>query len=129
MSGSIALARKRRTHKQGGNESDIPELISAILRSKGWWERRIKGDLLIARVSGSLPKDKRNAAAQQPAGDEQGKNGKPKMLASKYGASTTWMGKLRYRLDAGRHGGCPVLALGITRRLITDWNDDEAQRA
>ena len=32
----------------------------------------------------------------------------------KYGASTTWMGKLLYRLDAGRNGGCPVLAIGIT---------------
>lgn len=32
----------------------------------------------------------------------------------KYGASTTWMGKLLYRLNAGRNGGCPVLAIGIT---------------
>ena len=32
---------------------------------------------------------------------------------AKFGASTTWMGKLKYRLDAGRGGGCPVLALGI----------------
>lgn len=51
------------------------------------------------------------------------KNGKPKLLKSKYGASTTWMGKLIYRLDAGRQGGCPVLAIGITRKAITDWKD------
>ncbi len=38
----------------------------------------------------------------------------------KYGASTTWMGKLLYRLDAGRNGGCPVLAFGITPNCITD---------
>lgn len=38
----------------------------------------------------------------------------------KYGASTTWMGKLLYRLDAGRNGGCPVLAIGITPHCITD---------
>lgn len=38
-----------------------------------------------------------------------------------YGASTTWMGKLLYRLKAGRNGGCPVLVLGITSRLIEDW--------
>jgi hypothetical protein len=37
----------------------------------------------------------------------------------KYGASTTWMGKLLYRLDAGRNGGCPVLAIGITPRAIS----------
>lgn len=39
----------------------------------------------------------------------------------KYGASTTWMGKLLYRLDAGRNGGCPVLAIGITPRCVSDW--------
>ncbi len=38
----------------------------------------------------------------------------------KYGASTTWMGKLLYRLDAGRNGGCPVLAVGITPRCVVD---------
>jgi len=40
----------------------------------------------------------------------------------KYGASTTWMGKLAYRINANRSGGCPVLALGITPKLIKDWN-------
>lgn len=38
----------------------------------------------------------------------------------KFGASTTWMGKLLYRLDAGRNGGCPVLAIGITPRCVSD---------
>lgn len=47
--------------------------------------------------------------------------GEPKTVRSKYGASTTWMGKLLYRLNAGRHGGCPILALGITPGLIEDW--------
>ncbi|WP_105386074.1 BglII/BstYI family type II restriction endonuclease [Neorhizobium alkalisoli] len=42
-------------------------------------------------------------------------------IAAKYGASTTWMGKLIYRLDAGRNGGCPVLAIGIKPDSITDW--------
>lgn len=37
----------------------------------------------------------------------------------KFGASTTWMGKLLYRLDAGRNGGCPVLAIGITPACVT----------
>ncbi|SMX38385.1 BglII/BstYI family type II restriction endonuclease [Maliponia aquimaris] len=39
----------------------------------------------------------------------------------KFGASTTWMGKLLYRLDAGRNGGCPVLAIGITPGCVSDW--------
>jgi len=52
------------------------------------------------------------------------KAGKPvgKTVRAKYGASTTWMDKLLYRLNAGRHGGCPVLVFGITPKLITDWN-------
>lgn len=41
-------------------------------------------------------------------------------VKDKYGASTTWMGKLLYRLNAGRHGGCPVLVFGITEKLIED---------
>lgn len=40
---------------------------------------------------------------------------------SKFGASTTWMGKLLYRLNAGRGGGCPILALGIRPKLIDDF--------
>lgn len=35
-------------------------------------------------------------------------------VKAKYGASTTWMGKLLPRLDSRRHGGCPILAIGIT---------------
>ena len=37
---------------------------------------------------------------------------------AKYGASTTHMGKLKPRLESGRAGGCPILALGITRSII-----------
>lgn len=37
----------------------------------------------------------------------------------KFGASTTWMGKLLYRLDAGRNGGCPVLAIGIKPECVS----------
>jgi hypothetical protein len=50
------------------------------------------------------------------AGEEIGKT-----VKAKYGASTTWMGKLLYRLNAGRHGGCPVLVFGITPKLIEGW--------
>lgn len=46
-------------------------------------------------------------------------------VKSKYGASTTWMGKLLPRLDAGRGGGCPILVFGITSRVISDWRPAE----
>lgn len=48
------------------------------------------------------------------------RSGEPRMTMDKYGASTTWMGKLLYRLNAGRNGGCPVLAVGITPKCIKD---------
>jgi len=41
-------------------------------------------------------------------------------IMPKYGASTTHMGKLLPRLEAGRNGGCPILVFGITTKLITD---------
>lgn len=41
---------------------------------------------------------------------------------AKYGASTTWIGKLLPRLDSRRHGGCPILVFGITSLAVsTDW--------
>jgi hypothetical protein len=39
-------------------------------------------------------------------------------IQHKYGASTTHMGKLIPRLNAGRNGGCPVLVFGITSKLM-----------
>lgn len=43
---------------------------------------------------------------------------------NKYGASTTWMGKLTYRLDSRRSGGCPMLAIGITPQCIKGYQPD-----
>ena len=39
-------------------------------------------------------------------------------IMAKYGASTTWMGKLLPRLESRRNGGCPVLAVGIKKECI-----------
>ena len=39
-------------------------------------------------------------------------------IMAKYGASTTWMGKLLYRLQSRRNGGCPILAVGIKKACI-----------
>lgn len=50
-------------------------------------------------------------------------DGSPVLLMPKYGASTTWWGKLIYRLNAGRNGGCPVLALGIKPTCISDLDE------
>lgn len=47
------------------------------------------------------------------------RSGKP--LMAKYGASTTWMGKLEYRLKSRRNGGCPILAVGIRQPCIEGY--------
>ena len=39
-------------------------------------------------------------------------------IMAKYGASTTWIGKLLYRLDSRRNGGCPILAIGIKKGCV-----------
>lgn len=48
--------------------------------------------------------------------DENGQN-----LLRKYGASTTWMGKLEYRLKSRRNGGCPILAVGIKKPCVEGY--------
>lgn len=181
----------------GGNESQIPKLLSAHLRPLGWEETIIQGDLLVSLTSrelaghtrGGKPKfNKRvrelkrekyldghkvdyvkgrvafdlewnskdqtfdrdlyamSAFAQCGVIDvgvvvtrseslnalfralgqslkKDGKpefksNGQPRMTFEKYGASTTWMGKLLYRLNAGRNGACPILVIGITPKCV-----------
>lgn len=46
--------------------------------------------------------------------------GKSRRFLSKYGASTTYIGKLLPRIEAGRNGGCPILVFGITRKAIKE---------
>ena len=46
-------------------------------------------------------------------------DGRP--IMRKYGASTTWMGKLLPRLNSRRNGSCPILAVGIKKACISDW--------
>jgi len=182
----------------GGNESEIPKLLSAYLRPLGWNETIIQGDLLVTltskvQVEGKNGKLKFEKAVRElrrekyldghkvdyvkrrvafdlewnskdqtfdrdlyamsafaqcgvvdvgvvvtrgisltPFIKELGqslkkngepdfdKNGMPRQVAAKYGASTTWMGKLLYRLNAGRNGACPILAIGITPECVTD---------
>ena len=43
-------------------------------------------------------------------------------LIRKYGASTTWIGKLIYRLDSRRNGGCPILAIGIRKECVEGYD-------
>lgn len=185
--------------RAGGNESEIPKLLSSELRPLGWYETIVQGDLLVrllwkepkgtkkgravfekkqrelvrekfldghkidyvkGRVAFDLEWNSKDQTfdrdlyafnafsvcgvidagilvtrsaelnsvfrALGPALDRDGnpekkRNGMPRMVHEKYGASTTWMGKLLYRLNAGRNGGCPVLAIGIRPACISDW--------
>jgi hypothetical protein len=185
--------------KPGGNESEIPKLLSKSLRPAGWHETIIRGDLLVKLtwreqtgidkkgkpikaehhreierrnyldghkidyVKGKVAFDLEwnskdqtfdrdlyafNAFFQSgvinvgvlvtrgeslnpvlkalgPALKKDGTPDPKKTTIQKYGASTTWWGKLIYRLNAGRNGGCPVLAVGITPKCISDWPPTE----
>ncbi len=51
--------------------------------------------------------------------DQIDESGQP--LMRKYGASTTWIGKLLYRLDSRRNGGCPILAMGIRKGCVEGY--------
>lgn len=46
---------------------------------------------------------------------------KKENIIAKYGASTTWMGKLLSRLDSRRNGGCPILAVGIRKGCVEEY--------
>jgi len=189
----------------GGNESDIPKLLSNRLRPLGWYETVIQGDLLVKMlwreqvrttkygkaiferkqreitrakfldghkidyVKGKVAFDlewnskdqtfdrdlyafsafaqcgvidaavlvtrskaldevfrKLGPSLRKDGTVEKKPSGLERQTMEKYGASTTWMGKLLYRLNAGRNGGCPVLAVGITPRCISDWSEEDA---
>lgn len=46
-------------------------------------------------------------------------------INSKYGASTTHINKLLYRLDSRRNGGCPILAIGIKKTVIEGYDKEQ----
>ena len=43
------------------------------------------------------------------------------ILIKKYGASTTWIGKLLSRLNSRRNGGCPILAVAIGKECVKGY--------
>jgi Restriction endonuclease BglII len=203
---------KKMIRTAGGNESDIPKLLSATLRPLGWHETVIQGDLLVKltwreqmgrvktgkrkgkpilgdksreirrekyldghkidyvkeRVAFDLEWNSKDQtfdrdlyafsaffqcgvidagilvtrskslnpvfralgdALKKDGSIDYRKPGEARQTFQKYGASTTWMGKLLYRLNAGRNGGCPVLVIGITPNCIEDWTTDDAALA
>ncbi|MHB8201695.1 MAG: BglII/BstYI family type II restriction endonuclease [Acidithiobacillus sp.] len=159
----------------GGNESNIPKIVSQLMRPSGWFEARIHGDLLVTVTTHGEHVDTReitiesfmdghkvdyvknevafdlewnskdqtfdrdlyafrafydagviSAAVLLTRSESLNAVFKSLGIMKKYGASTTWMGKLLYRLRAGRNGGCPVLVFGITPNVIEDWPHEES---
>jgi len=196
---------KKMIRTAGGNESEIPKLLSTTLRPLGWHETIVQGDLLVKlswheqtdikkgkavfekrskeirreryldghkidyvkdRVAFDLEWNSKDqtfdrdlyafsaffqcgvidvavlvtrSKSLNPVFRQLGQAlksdgvtldfkspGKPRLTREKFGASTTWMGKLLYRLNAGRNGGCPVLVIGITPQCIEDWTPEDA---
>lgn len=82
--------------------------------------------VLITRSEKLNPVFERIPSRDKEGNIERMPDGKPRSCKRKYGASTTWMGKLIYRLEARRHGGCPVLVFGIRPEVITDLDRRES---
>ncbi len=162
--------------ERGGNESNVPKKISALLRPLGWEETEISGDLVVRLLEGKTRKKpsrefqlnnfisghKIDYVKGEVAVDLEW-NSKDQTfdrdlyafrtffecgviscgvlitrseklnvvfdslgpeIKKKYGASTTWMGKLLPRIHARRHGGCPLLVVGITPETVSDWKGE-----
>lgn len=159
--------------EKGGNESNVPKKLNALLRPLGWKEIEISGDLVVRLLEGKTRKTayreftlsdfisghKIDYVKSDVAVDlewnskdqtfdrdlyafrtffecgviscgviitrSEQLNGVFESLGSdvkkKYGASTTWMGKLLPRIHARRHGGCPLFVVGITPKTIAGW--------
>jgi hypothetical protein len=199
---------KKMIRTAGGNESDIPKILSTTLRPLGWYETIVQGDLVVKmswheetgtkkgkpifqkrtkevrreryldghkidyvkdRVAFDLEWNSKDqtfdrdlyafsaffqcglidvgvlvtrSESLNPVFRQLGQAlkrdgitpdfkgpGRPRLTHEKFGASTTWMGKLLYRMNAGRNGGCPVLVIGITPKCIEDWAPGEADAA
>ena len=56
--------------------------------------------------------------------DYDSRSGAYRPILRKYGASTTWMGKLIPRLESRRNGGCPILAIGMKKKCVVDWDEE-----
>lgn len=161
---------------KGGNESQIPKKLNALLRPKMWREVEVSGDLVVRLFEGKKRKEafkeftleefisghKIDYVKGEVAVDLEW-NSKDQTfdrdlyafrtfyecgvitcgvlitrseklnvvfdslgsdIKSKYGASTTWMGKLLPRIHARRHGGCPLMVVGITPKNISDWKGE-----
>ena len=137
--------------RAGGNESPIPKKFDEVLFPCGWREIRISGDLIVKKyprqsaqrrgrfadkpfeietIKGYIDGHNIDFLKNKVAFDvgvivtrseELNEIFKEIGIIAKYGASTTWMGKLLYRLDSRRNGGCPVLAVGIKKGCVKDY--------
>ena len=127
----------------GGNETKIPKKFDDVLYPCGWREIRISGDLHIkfyprqadllamrtyydcdivsAGIIVTRSQELNDVFKTVYDFDKNSHSWKP--IMRKYGASTTWMGKLLYRLESRRNGGCPVLAIGIKKNCVSDWEE------
>jgi hypothetical protein len=139
---------------KGGNESNIPKMVSEILRPLGWVESQLNAKMVVDQDEIRRDTHKIDYIKKRVAFDLEW-NSKDQTfdrdlfafrtfhefkrisvgvlltrsdslrsvfsqldIKTKYGASTTTMKKLLPRLDAGRHGGCPILVFGITPKCV-----------
>ena len=114
--------------EKGGNESHIPKKLNELLRPLGWKEIEISGELIVRLFEGKKRKEiyREFSLTEFISGSESMNQIFSSMgseIKKKYGASTTWMGKLLPRIHARRHGGCPLLVVGLTPDTVSGRKD------
>jgi CRISPR-associated protein Csd2 len=85
--------------------------------------QRISVGVLVTRSEELIPLFPFIPRRNKTTGEIELENGQPVPVVSKYGATTTWIGKLIPRLNSGRHGACPVLVFAIRPGVILDPPD------
>ncbi|MGZ8218878.1 BglII/BstYI family type II restriction endonuclease [Methylomagnum sp.] len=132
--------------KPGGNNSPVSKRIYSLFRPKGWRETRFdsthKIDFFKREIAFELEWNSKDYVFDRDLSAirhlYKKKKVRPAVILTKstllnrklkelgitkHGASHTSIEKLTKRLKAGQNGKCPVLAIGITPRLISDLTE------
>lgn len=92
--------------KPGGNESDIPKKISAILRPQGWYETRIHGDLVVKKDIFGNPQEEGTASNTETIIRENYLDGhKVDYLKNKVAFDLEWNSKVKHSIETYMHFG------------------------
>jgi hypothetical protein len=129
----------------GGRKSDIAGWVDSQFYARGWQEKHFDTKIVVDTAELQSPTHKVEWNNKDPFFDRDLNNFRLLFdlraisigiiitrcdelqgvfnglgIGTKYGASTTHMGKLLPRIEGGSGGGCPILAIGIKKSLYDE---------